>query len=310
MTNLPTPPSAIAVADLNRDQVPDIALVAEDLYVLVGRGDGTFRAPLKSSGVPQSGVRLLLSDFDRDGLPDAVVPTADNGCGKATIWIALGKGDGTFGTPVELLHDLSCLDQQGFDVTATDITNDGILDLVGANGDMGLWTLIGRGDGTFQQGLSTSAPGRTNACFRSFDIAPVHGDFNLDGNSDIVVVDRAPFLGIYLGDGNDTFQREVFLHSVLYGVPDVGVADFNVDGALDLEGNDASTGFCIYAGCGDGQFGPAGCFRACEKSQNDYSGINLVADLNGDAKPDVIVGCYNSNPPMNGYLGILLNQSH
>ena len=70
-------PTALAVADLDRDGALDVAAASYDgLAVLIGRGDGTLRlGPAYSAGTNPTG--LAVGDFDGDGALDAAV-TSDS----------------------------------------------------------------------------------------------------------------------------------------------------------------------------------------------------------------------------------------
>ena len=78
--------SAIQVADFNRDGKMDIALVvnATDIWVLLGKSDGTLQLPLdtKVSGPP--GSALFVADLNRDGIPDVLYGS----------YLYFGVGDG------------------------------------------------------------------------------------------------------------------------------------------------------------------------------------------------------------------------
>src|SRR4029077_18402137 len=100
------------------------------LYVALGNGDGTFRAPTPVDG--EGGNTLAVGDFHGDGKPDVAVrfgianPAAFPGSAR----VLLGNGDGTFRRPLEysLDHDYG----QGT-LLAGDVNGDGKVDLVAAN---------------------------------------------------------------------------------------------------------------------------------------------------------------------------------
>jgi hypothetical protein len=78
-------PTFVAVADLNRDKIPDLAVATEsnNVAVLAGNGDGTF-APAQFFGVGRYPVSVAVADFNGDGKPD--LATANS----------LGTSDGSF----------------------------------------------------------------------------------------------------------------------------------------------------------------------------------------------------------------------
>jgi hypothetical protein len=121
------------------------------------------------------------------------------------------------------------------------------------------------------------------------------GDFNGDGFPDIVFV-CANIAGVMLGNGDGTFGAASNLAGVAGGVPLVG--DFNDDGKLDIAvlgtfaGNNGSSQYIQFlAGNGDGTFNEA---VLSNLAQNGYS-APVVADVNGDGYPDIILGSFNTD---------------
>src|SRR6266446_6230965 len=149
---------SVAVADVNHDGKPDLIVgnscgfpcdATGAVAVLLGNGDGTFRAAV----IYNSGFYIVYSvtvaDVNGDGNPDLVVA---NGSNPGTVGVLLGNGDGTFRPAITY-------DSGGslpFWVAVADVNGDGKLDLIVANsellagGDGDVGVLLGNGDGTFQ----------------------------------------------------------------------------------------------------------------------------------------------------------------
>src|SRR2546422_3097341 len=87
-------PVSVAVGDFNGDGVPDLAVAnagSATVSVLLGNGDGTFRAAL-TVGVGTNPFSVAVGDFNGDGVPDLAVANY----GSNTVSVLLGNGDGTF----------------------------------------------------------------------------------------------------------------------------------------------------------------------------------------------------------------------
>ena len=104
----------LAVGDLNRDGIPDLAVVSYsvNITVLLGKGDGTFANPVNypaggTVGLYDGQSNILLNDFDGDGILDIAAlirSNTPNGQFYDKVSFLKGNGDGTFGTaqPVTL----------------------------------------------------------------------------------------------------------------------------------------------------------------------------------------------------------------
>lgn len=136
-----------------------------------------------------------------------------------------------------------------FDVTVGDFNGDTHPDLATANrftNDVSV--LLGNPNGTFQAATHypTGSPG--NIC-----LAIAKGDFNNDGNLDIVAGLQNNQVAVFLGNGNGTFQTALISSNGPYNVDELTVGDLNNDGKLDLAVS-SYNGINVLRGNGNGTF--------------------------------------------------------
>lgn len=228
--------------------------------------------------------------------------------------VLLNSGNGTFQTA-------AAYDSGGEEPTSIavgDVNGDGKPDMVVTQcagpsfgcfpGEVGV--LLGNGDGTFQTAVNYSSgddvPG-----------AVLLTDINGDGHIDILVTnygsgvhgDMDGSAGVLLGNGNGTFQAAV-TYDAGGAAAGLAVADLRGDGKLD-----AATIITLCGDCSTGPISPQvavlpGSGNGTFQSAVDYSAgtgpVSVVAaDLNGDGKPDLVVGTSNST----NSVGVLLNTS-
>ena len=237
LTRLTQEPTAIALADVNRDGRLD-ALIQDGSdeeqnpgRVWLGNGRGGFTAggPFPSGGNLSPGA-VHVADLNRDGLLDTVAQEFPD---KA--WIGLGNGDGTFRQAPALLGPR-------YAVALGDLNGDGWLDAAGTDewDDSGsLKPYLGGPNGWDPRPWWVDHRG-----FFDADIADADGD----GRSDVIAsvgFDGAfdqPLRGftVLFGDGQGGFLRELHVEIRLRRnagqLYDIAVGDLDEDGRADAAG--------------------------------------------------------------------------
>jgi uncharacterized membrane protein len=190
----------VAIADVNGDKKPDLVVanycatecsyppVEGSVGVLLGKGDGTFKAVKTYLSGGDGAVSVAVADLNKDGKADVLVANCGpEACGPGSpggsVGVLIGNGNGTFKPAVNYPAANS-----PFNVVAADLNGDGELDIVVSN-----WGTPNAGT---NNGAVTVLQGRGNGTFRPAQTFPSGGaeapavavaDVNKDGRPDILL---------------------------------------------------------------------------------------------------------------------------
>lgn len=324
----------VAVGDLNGDGKPDIVVVncgnalnnhcigsGGNAGVLLGNGDGTFQpvVGIALGGGGFGAIAVAIAEINGDGKQDIVVAgdCSSGGCGG----VLLGNGDGTFQPEIPF----GSAGLIAFSLAIGDVNGDGKLDAVIGNqcaqqlcNSSSVGVSLGNGDGSFQPAVAYDSGG-------IYPDGVAIADISGDGKADIVIANSSTSItinqgdvGVLIGNGNGTFQPVVAYVASEFGAAAINVADVDGDGKLDVVVANCSafSGDCrggggnvgVLLGNGDGTLQPVVTFPPGGNTPFAVA----VGDLNGDSKPEIVVGNCNSNVcgQLPGGVSVLLNTSH
>lgn len=304
-SSIDLPAKSVVAGDFNGDGSTDLAfttlpigpvLALTEVSVLTGDGQGLFtprwaypfgiNSPCEQSLNGFVGP-IAIADLNKDGKPDLIV-------GHAGFSIFLGTGNVT--NLFTHFADFGCnsgVDSGSTTILVGDFNKDGNPDVAIVDKALNLLTVwLGDGTGNFTALASISG---------AFLGPAAVGDFDHDGNLDIAVKATGATTRVYFGAGNGAFNASVTITDPgmdPFGsaVSVLAAADFNGDGRSDLvfSGADSSllTVLVMYLSGSNRTFVPAtffGCGSCRGVSFDGGSYTVVVADVNGDGKPDVLV---------------------
>jgi enediyne biosynthesis protein E4 len=255
-----------AIGDFDNDGYPDIFITAYGRPILYrNNGNGTFADVTEKSGLhkaPNWTTSAVWFDYDNDGKLDLFLCSfvefslknnvfcGDNKLGKRFYCIPRvfrptpsaifhNNGDGTF-TDLTTGTDIARAMGKALGVVATDINNDGLVDLFVANDTVQNFLFANRGKGKWEEiGLASEVGFSANGTPRS-GMGVDATDFDQDGKQDLFVsnVDQEMF-SLYRNDGNEFFSDVAAVHGIAQATRllsgwGVKFFDYDNDGHVDL----------------------------------------------------------------------------
>src|SRR5580704_12146101 len=255
----------VSVADYDGDGFPDLYVTQYGRSILYhNNGDGTFSDVTEKAGVacPGWATSSVWFDYDNDGRLDLFVgrfvdfsKELNKPCGihedgrhhycipkiysPMPSWLFHNNGDGTF-TDVSKESGIASHLGKAWGVVATDINNDGLMDLWVSNDTVANFLFVNRGQGKFEDtatnaGVAYSTGGKARSGM-GVDAA----DFNEDGWMDLFVanLDREDF-AIYQNNHDGTFDDMAIPTGVAKATKFMSgwglkFFDYDNDGNLDL----------------------------------------------------------------------------
>jgi hypothetical protein len=310
-TFVPAPGPAVygsAVGDLDGDGNLDlVAISGSGVNVLMGNGDGTFRAgsTISVAESEASVGSVAVGDFNGDGKLDLGVISSlytsfydpwygNTGYTTSSAHVLLGNGGGDFSGPNTT--DLGYTSYNS--AVAADFNGDGIDDLATVYPG-GVTLLLGDPSGFLQQYGQLNIP---DYCL-SVTVADLDGDLN----ADLVTSNNWGSVSVRLGNGAGDFgnpqNRD---YATGYIQSSVAVADVNGDGKLDIVSTSNTSYYPaqpiyigqlnVFLGYGDGTFAPA----IPQPLDIGFASGLAASDFNGDGLADLVL-------TKSGQLNVLLN---
>ena len=279
-------PVAVDSGDFDRDGNIDIVTVNGDgntVTILFGDGTGAFNAGRQDYSVDPAPVSVAVADFNNDQIPDLAVLS------DSTVYLLKSNGDRTFSpfSPVRI----GTRSTGGFAIAPGFFNSDLFPDLVISNIDSdNISVFLGNGNGTFKAATLLST--------RAAPTGIAVGDWDLDGKSDIAVVNSGEVatenVSLWFGDGNGAFPNppgntpttaEVCPYAI-------ATADFDGDGRLDLAVTNGTRDPALSILINDPNHPDDPSVENGFRLTEPILGLAQLAvqadDLNGDGRPDVV----------------------
>src|SRR6267378_2165273 len=331
----------VAVGDYDGDGFPDLYVTQYGRSILYhNNGNGTFSDVTEKAGVAAPGwaSSAVWFDYDNDGRLDLFVgrfvdfsKELNKPCGihedgrlhycipkiysPMPSWLFHNNGDGTF-TDVSKESGISSHLGKVWGVVATDINNDGLIDLWVSNDTLPNFLFVNRGKGKFDEiatiaGVAYSDGGRARS-----GMGVDSADFDDDGWMDVFVsnLDREMF-AIYKNNHDETFDDVALPTGIGKATKFMSgwglkFFDYDNDGSLDLFLANGNPDDLISSVHGEVTYEePLMLFRNTGKSFQDVSAQSgpvfamlmssrglALGDFDNDGSVDVLISVNNGAP--------------
>jgi len=349
----------VAVGDYDGDGFPDMYVTQYGRSILYhNNGDGTFSDVTEKAGVAAPGwaSSAVWFDYDNDGRLDLFVgrfvdfsKELNKPCGihddglhhycipkiysPMPSWLFHNNGDGTF-TDVSKESGIASHLGKVWGVVATDINNDGLIDLWVSNDTVSNFLFVNRGKGKFDEIATTAGVAYSDAGRARSGMGVDSADFNEDGWMDLFVanLDRELF-AIYKNNHDGTFDDVALSTGIAKATKFMSgwglkFFDYDNDGDLDLFLANGNPDDLISSLHGEVTYEePLMLFHNTGKSFQDVSARSgpvfatpmssrglAVGDFDNDGAVDVLISVNNGAPHLlrnnagrqNHWLGIHL----
>lgn len=269
--------------DFNGDGRSDvIAHNTTTAWLLTGRSDGTFSAPVK---IVDAGYILSagVADLNGDERPDLVLYDSWN----FALSVITSKGDGTFNAPV-----VTTPEDRVTKFAVLDLNADGTKDLVFCSNQnytpSTLTVLRGAGDGTFTRMSRQNVAGTV----MSMSV----GDFDRDGRDDVEITEGDLHRhDLYYTSADGSLEPPVAVPGAAAGTTFTTAADLDGDGYVELISAEFSANtVTVIRNLGSRQWALPVSYDVTAEPMTASPYEIAVGDVSGDGKPDVVTTLANA----------------
>jgi hypothetical protein len=280
-------PVELAAGDFNEDGNEDLAIVEANgtgdgtLALFLGDGKGGFKLSTSYPIGVVSGF-VAVADFNGDGHLDAAVSDQGVDSTPGDVIVFFGNGRGKLRRVAKFKMPPH---QQPTGIAAGDLNGDHHPDLaVALAGSGSVAVFINDGTGKFLKPVTYNA----GDCCGPVDVKIA--DLRNDGKQDLVIANINAGMVVLLNKGDGTFGKPTIYTPFFqnWQPPEAcTVADFNLDGSLDVACAAAANDAYFFYGNGDGKFGSG---IEIKNAINHQGGFGIASgDFNNDSAPDLAI---------------------